>query len=217
MLNRMAELNHYELLQVDPGASAQEIRQAGERMRSYYSPDSLAIYSLFSREEIERIRQRIDEAYRTLIQPERRESYDAGLRGEGGKEGGGQYRSAPAAPANVAVEMFSWGKGEPASPQPAMPSRLNPAPAAIGEFSGSTLRGLREQRNLSIRNIADITKISPRYLEYIEEERFRLLPVRPYLRGYLTLYAKALAYEPERIVSDYLKRYETAMATTARP
>jgi cytoskeletal protein RodZ len=59
--------------------------------------------------------------------------------------------------------------------------------------------------------LADRTKVAQRYLECIEEENFPKLPVRAYLRGFLILYAKALGCEPERMASDYLKRYEAAM------
>jgi cytoskeletal protein RodZ len=50
-----------------------------------------------------------------------------------------------------------------------------------------------------------------RFLEYIEEEDYRKLPARAYVRGFLQLYAKALGCDPERLASDYLKRYDAAM------
>ncbi len=86
-----------------------------------------------------------------------------------------------------------------------------PLPSTITEFTGSVLKVLREQHNITVRNIADMTKLSSRYIEFIEAEHFSKLPARPYLRGFLVLYAKALGYEPERLVSDYLKRYDAAM------
>ena len=55
-----------------------------------------------------------------------------------------------------------------------------------------------------------MTKIGSRYLEYIEAEHFGKLPARPYLRGFLLLYAQALGCDSERMIADYLKRYEAA-------
>jgi cytoskeletal protein RodZ len=81
-------------------------------------------------------------------------------------------------------------------------------PSDITEFTGSVLKMLREQRGLSVQNVADITKLGSRHLEHIEDENFAKLPARPYLRGFLALYAKAIGYEPDRIVGDYMKRYE---------
>jgi cytoskeletal protein RodZ len=55
-----------------------------------------------------------------------------------------------------------------------------------------------------------MTKVSVRYLEFIEEENFKKLPARAYIRGFIMLYAKALGYDPDRMSSDYLKRYDAA-------
>jgi cytoskeletal protein RodZ len=70
---------------------------------------------------------------------------------------------------------------------------------------------LRELRGLTARNVADTTKLSARYVEGIEEESYNKLPARPYLRGFMFAYARAIGYEPDRIVSDYMKRYNAAM------
>jgi curved DNA-binding protein CbpA len=99
------------------------------------------------------------------------------------------------------------------TPAPDKPAQgeVSPVSPFITEFTGPVIKVLREQRGLTIRNIADSTKVGSRYLEYIEEENYAKLPARPYLRGFLGLYAKALGYEPDRMISDYLKRYDAAM------
>jgi cytoskeletal protein RodZ len=80
----------------------------------------------------------------------------------------------------------------------------------IAEFTGSAIKLLREQKGLTIRNIADMTKVNARYLELIEEESYQKLPARAYIRGFLTLYAKALGCNPDKVAIDYLKRYDAA-------
>ena len=75
---------------------------------------------------------------------------------------------------------------------------------------------LREQAGLTIRNVADITKIGSRYLEYIESESYLKLPARPYLRGFLMQYAKVLGADPERFAGDYLKRQSEATVERRR-
>jgi hypothetical protein len=82
----------------------------------------------------------------------------------------------------------------------------------VAEFTGLAIRVLREQANLTIRNVADVTKINSRYLEYIEHEDFFRLPPRPYLRGFLIQYANILHVDPERMASDFLKRCDQAAA-----
>ena len=92
---------------------------------------------------------------------------------------------------------------------PVAPAAPAAGPATT-EFNGPAIKARRESAGLTIRNVADMTKIGSRYLEYIESEQFERLPARPYLRGFLLLYAQALGCDSERMVADYLKRYEAA-------
>jgi len=94
---------------------------------------------------------------------------------------------------------------------PPVPTTAQAVPADITEFTGPVLKMMREQRGLDARNVADTTKLSVRYVEGIEEENYKKLPARPYIRGFLVLYARAIGYEPDRIVIDYMKRYDAAM------
>src|SRR5512139_3460379 len=79
MLKKIEDMNYYELLEVSYRATAQEIHKAYERVRKIYDPNSIALYSLFSPDETEKIRQRIEDAYRTLIYDENRRDYDRTL------------------------------------------------------------------------------------------------------------------------------------------
>jgi hypothetical protein len=109
-------------------------------------------------------------------------------------------------------DFFAGAQPQPVSAPP--PPAQEEAPSVsqfIGEFTGPAIKALREQRGQTLRAVADLTKVGVRYLEYIEEENFPKLPARPYLRGFLMLYAKFLGCDPERLSSDYLKRYEAAV------
>ena len=245
MLKKIEDMNYYELLEVSHRATAQEIHKAYERIRKIYDPNSIALYSLFSPEETEKIRHRIEDAYRTLIYEENRREYDRTL--QQFPDLGEPFPPAPVPPPRGLVERativppppprrreapaaapqavppaapktpppaFRPAETRPeaaAPPVPTIPSTLQPAPASIAEFTGPMLKMLREQRGLSVRQIADTTKLSARYIEGIEEEGFTKLPARPYLRGFLFSYARAIGYEPQRIVNDYMKRYDAAM------
>ncbi len=70
------EQNFYELLDITPHASRQEIEVSYQRARRVYSSDSVATYALFQPEELNLIRRRIEEAFRVLNNPERRALYD---------------------------------------------------------------------------------------------------------------------------------------------
>jgi len=226
MLKRIDDLNFYELLEVNPDVSAQDIHKAYDRVRKVYEPNSIALYSLLSPEETERIRNRIDEAYRTLIYDETRREYDRTLRSRHEipeappPKPRFQPRSVPLQPPPVRMSAPppppQTAPGPVAPPVPASASAPSASqavqpPPAMTEFTGAVIKILREQKGLPLQTVAEITKVSARHLQHIEEEAFAKLPPRPYLRGFLSLFARALGYEPDRIVNDYIKRYEAAM------
>jgi curved DNA-binding protein CbpA len=84
MIKKIEDLNYYELLEVSPQATSQEIHKAYERVRRVYEPNSMALYSLFSPDETAAITQRIEDAYRTLVYEDNRKRYDALLKEQEG-------------------------------------------------------------------------------------------------------------------------------------
>lgn len=73
------EQNHYELLEVHPKVNQQELESSYRRLRKIFSPDSVATYALFQADELNLLRRRIEEAFRTLSDPDRRSAYDQEL------------------------------------------------------------------------------------------------------------------------------------------
>ncbi len=72
----MAAANHYELLNIPPEATTQELRQAFRSLSKRYHPDTTELPEEEAREAFRRVQL----AYLTLSDPERRRSYDATLR-----------------------------------------------------------------------------------------------------------------------------------------
>ncbi len=68
--------NYYEILDVDPKASDEEVKRAYRMLRGSFEPRSMAIYSLYSPEESEAIGAKIDEVFRVLTNRDRRRVYD---------------------------------------------------------------------------------------------------------------------------------------------
>lgn len=69
---------------------------------------------------------------------------------------------------------------------------------------GDWLRRQREMREISLRDIADRTKISLRYLEAMEADRFDLLPAAVFAKGFLREYARYVGLSPDDVVNHYL-------------
>lgn len=58
----------WEILGLDPGATADEVRKAYARRKSLYGRDVLATYSLHDEREREALLERLDDAYHTIIE-----------------------------------------------------------------------------------------------------------------------------------------------------
>src|SRR3990172_5131868 len=69
---------------------------------------------------------------------------------------------------------------------------------------GDNLRRERELRGVSLREIADATKISVRFLQALETDRIDVLPGGLFRRTFVRQYAKHLGLDPERMVAEFL-------------
>lgn len=68
--------NYYQVLDVKPDATQNEIRQAYFRVKSAYAKDSAALYSLFDEQQSKDVLGRLEEAYIILSNTEKRKEYD---------------------------------------------------------------------------------------------------------------------------------------------
>lgn len=67
---------------------------------------------------------------------------------------------------------------------------------------GEALRSTRERRGLSIAEVAQDTRISPRFLEALEAEQFDELPAPVYVRGFIRSYASYLKIESQPLLDQ---------------
>ena len=73
-------------------------------------------------------------------------------------------------------------------------------------MTGADLRRVREERGVTLKEIAKASKIGVRFFEYIEADRHADLPAVVYLRGFLQEYARAVGLDPQRTAGSYLAR-----------
>jgi hypothetical protein len=73
----------------------------------------------------------------------------------------------------------------------------------MGSF-GDNLRRERELRGVSLREIADHTKISVRFFEALEDDRLDILPGGLFPRSFVRQYAVFVGLDPDRVVADFL-------------
>jgi curved DNA-binding protein CbpA len=196
----------------------------------------VATYALFQPDELNLLRRRIEEAYRVLSDPERRQRYDSEM-----ADFQNQTLSSPPpardpapetpaepevpSPAEEAVEASppsepTRPEAEPKppveeeppakEPQEAEPPGPPPPPLPVitedTEYTGELLRQVREARQISLDQIADVTKIAIYYLRNLENENFTDLPAPVYVRGYLRQIAQLLGLDPAEASAKYLER-----------
>jgi cytoskeletal protein RodZ len=75
---------------------------------------------------------------------------------------------------------------------------------------GAGLRQRREERRISLRQIAAITKISPGALEAIERDDIKRLPGGIFTRAFVRAYAAELELDPERTLAAFLAQFPAA-------
>lgn len=87
-----------------------------------------------------------------------------------------------------------------------MPGMSTDAPQGAGPSAtfGEELRKEREIRGISLKEIADSTKISKRFLEMIEKNAFESLPAPVFTRGFVREYARYLGLNSDEMVSRYI-------------
>ena len=83
-----------------------------------------------------------------------------------------------------------------------MPDQEPQAHSELASF-GEELRREREIRGISLKEIADATKISKRFLEAIERNDHRTLPAPVFTRGFVREYARYLGLNADDMVNRY--------------
>ena len=198
--------SHYELLEVPPTASFEDIRRANRRIRDIYGAESVAISGLYDPASLEAVHRRLDLSYTTLMDAAKRKEYDLELFPDGVPmpvtQPLTQLGEAPAMTARPA------GKAEDAATLAVRPPMPELSPHT--EYTGPLLRQIREAIGVELREIAERSKIGMAYLQAIEGELFGKLPAPVYVRGFLAEYARALGLDLERVTQTYLARYKAA-------
>jgi cytoskeletal protein RodZ len=87
----------------------------------------------------------------------------------------------------------------------------------IEEKSVSSLATIRHNRGVSLRQIADATKISIRSLEAIERGEFRKLPGGIYTTSYIRQYARAIDYDEAELLDFYRRETSEGTSVPASP
>ena len=219
--------NYYEVLEIQTHASPQEIEGAITRARNAYSGDSVALYSLMTKDECDAVLGQIEEAYSVIGFPEKRREYDR-LRGFN-QSGFNQNYSTPAPSVssntfesrpkdNIQYEDFGSNlieaKVSKITAQKKFgleyteDSEFDKTIADCTDFNGSFLKKIREYKSVTIERMAEMTRISKTHITALENEDMAKLPADVYVRGYVYQYAKVLKLNPDAVASSWLLHFK---------
>ena len=207
------EQTYYELLEISPDAPQDEIHRAYQRAKETYSPDSPALYTMFTREEALELSKLIEEAYQVLSNKSKRRDYDLQLVGHS--------KLTPEELSNDS-QVLQDGQQPTIKPQKShsteVPSghkktrfgsyqvknEMEDAIENTMEWDGSFLRKVRVYKNISLEQLSEETKISRTYLQAVEDNNFDKLPARVFVRGFVVQLAKALGLDENKVAKSYM-------------
>jgi DnaJ-class molecular chaperone len=212
-MKRLTDQNYYQLLEISPKASFEEVRSAYNQAVSVYSIDSVATYSLFTQKEREQILSRFVDAYKTLTNSQLRREYDHSLVEKGEltaqEIGFSSLEDSDTTKDKLReVSIDSLIQKVEETENEAQPSGGNlDLLENLTSISGKSIKMIRMAREISLEQIYRKTNIPKKTLEDIEEEHFEELPAIVYLKGFLRTYAKILNVNQGQMADGYVQRY----------
>lgn len=231
---KVFDQNLYEILEVKKNASQQEIYKAYQRARATYCQDSPALYTMFTREEAQELLKLVEEAYAVLSNPALRDVYDRRQDRDNGLSVSELTNSEThRTDRNQAMDDSDVNQKE-FTPYKVKPKAETKASSSEGEartrystykrdeafeqeiqncrdFDGPFLQRVRNYKNISLDQMAEITKVGTRYLAAIEANDFSNLPAAVFVRGFIVHLSRVLELNEAKTVSSYMdifKRYK---------
>lgn len=192
---------YYDLLKVDKSSNIAEIVAAYHSAKNAFSKDSLATYSLFTAEEIQIELSRLEEAYLTLSNIDKKREYDRTL----------SLKQTPL------IKVTHSPNESPNATVADAPNEETVIPAIVADLSsylpddlnGAFLKQTRERKGLSVDDVSRITKIPTKFLRAIEEEDISRLPARVYVQGFIKNMAVLYKLDPKATATSYLNSIDS--------
>jgi hypothetical protein len=211
-MKKLQDQHFYELLNVEFNASPLDISRAYKEVHELYREDSLASYSFFSKQEREEILAKLQEAYSTLMDEDKRYRYDRLLIERGILPEEMQFQAE-----HRALRRASPSHHFIRNPLLKITDELKAlttSNSVIQEIfsnevlSGKDLKRIRKELGISLEVIGEITKIRPIFLHAIEDDAFDIAPSRMFLKSYLKAYAQCIGLDANIVANRYLKRID---------
>lgn len=188
--NDDAPLTLYDTLGVGRTAADDEIRRAYKRQREIFREGSFPVVSVVSAQAMREEQSRIEEAYDTLLDANKRRAYDLATFPDDVPHSAPKRTATSAA---LAEQLLL---------QAEVAREVHPET----EFTGALLTKVRLSQGVELSDIAQRTKISASHLRAIEAEAVADLPALVYVQGFVQEIAKYLRLDTQQVVRSYMRR-----------
>lgn len=209
-IDREAYHKDFKTLEISVDASPEEATDAYLRLKEAYSPD-LVFMSSPVKDAIEKKRRQdmigqIEAAYRSLQRLFEKSAPSASPQNVPDDEDAVSQEWRPAVPDEDEERGTPEAETEEAVSQ--APAAAEGSAKEVGDFSGQTLREIREKLDVSLDQIYQETKIRIPTLENLENENFSELPPEVYIKGFVKSYARCLSLDPMATLGIYMTKFQ---------
>ncbi len=220
MSERYDGQTYYELLEVSPVAGPTDIYNAYQRARATYSPNSPAIYSMFTPEEALQLMSLVEEAYQTLSHQARRKEYDVKI---------GLAKAPPPKPTAQeparARSQDQWigPVKTSAGKQESLPTGFSRTKFSVyevkpdieteieqaQEIDGPFIQKIRLYKGVTLDQMSEEIRVIKSTLVALEANDLEALPVAVFTRGFVVQMARLLGLNERKISDAYMKYFRS--------
>ncbi len=196
--------NYYELLDLSPGASLQELEEAYRKACWVYSDQNPNIAEFFSIDEAREVRSCVHEAYKAILALQKPIEAAPSITNKNFQDKlppQFYYNHIPshATQENFEEELDALSK----EIDPSLEREL----LKHAFYDGLILKKLRLKQKISLGYISQKTNIGVHHLSAIESNNFTSLPAAVFVKSYIKQYAEVLGLDPRPVSDSYIRLY----------
>jgi DnaJ-class molecular chaperone len=206
--------NYYEILEVDPKASSQDIYHAYARIKKTYSLRNPDIFKSFTFDELQELLVVIEEAFATIGNKDTRDIYDQkftkifpDFKLQNLDFVVNEKEQVQDAPSEVPTDLIPMGFSKTALSTYKIDDTLESLIAHQEFFDGAFLGKIRKYKNVNLEDLSKNTCISMKYLYALEDNNYSALPAGVFTRGYVNQYCKILNLDADRVIPSFMKLF----------
>lgn len=193
---------YYDLLDISPGATIQELEEAYKKACWIYSDQNPEFEQFFSIEEARDIRSCVHEAYKAILALQKTETVpvtDKNFQDKVPPQFYYNHIPESAHHENFDEELETLSQ----EIDPSLESQL----LKHSFYDGLILKKLRLKQKVSLGYISQKTNIGVHHLNAIESNNFASLPAAVFVKSYVKQYAEVLNLDPRTVSDSYIRLY----------